>query len=275
MIEKMAYLGSSSIENLIKNSKVILPFKAGRIKSGAYELSLGNEIFQTDSKSGKREILKDEKEQIVINPGQFSLLLTEETVSMPLNKIAFISIKAGIKLKGLINVSGFHVDPGFQGKLVFSVYNAGSGPISLEKGEPCFLIWFAELNETEATKYNGEHKEQTSIPIKYIDALKAGEIASPNALSERIDKLDLRKTYTQWLLFTLIAITSGIALKLYWDFNRYKEGVESGYKMKGQEITLDSTVKIIHHELDSLRLEIKRVEKHNSEFKNQSDGKKK
>ncbi len=49
-------------------------------------------------------------------------------------------------------MSGFHADPGFKGHLVFSVYNAGSSPISLERGQPYFLIWFAqlELSENEA-----------------------------------------------------------------------------------------------------------------------------
>ena len=137
----MAFLGSSSLDSLIKAQKVIVPEKVGRIKSGAYELSLGNEVFMTDSNDGKKETLTTDKEQIVINPGQFALLLTEEEVNIPPDKIAFISIKASIKLKGLVNVSGFHVDPGFQGKLVFSVYNAGSSKISMEKGAPCFLIW--------------------------------------------------------------------------------------------------------------------------------------
>ncbi len=65
---------------------------------------------------------------------------------------------------GLINVSGFHVDPGFKGKLLFSVYNAGTGPISMEKGEPYFLIWFAELalKDGEKDTYNGEHKTKTA-----------------------------------------------------------------------------------------------------------------
>lgn len=257
--ENMAYLGSSSLENLIKNSSVISPVKTGRIKSGAYELSLGDEIYQTDSKAGKREVLKEVKEQVVINPGQFSLLLSEEVVNIPLDKIAFISIKAGIKLRGLINVSGFHVDPGFNGKLVFSVYNAGSGPISLERGEPCFLIWFADLNESEAKKYDGEHKEQKNIPIKYIDALKAGEIASPNALSERIDKLDLRKNYTQWLLITLIVVFAGLWLKSNSDLSETKKAIEFGYGKKVEELAKDSTNKKSQLEIDLLKIELDSV----------------
>lgn len=78
----MAYLGSEKLKQLIKSKKVIDPLPnsdrlAKRVKCGAYELSLGNEIFRTDSKEKRKEILKD-KELITINPGQFALLLTDE-----------------------------------------------------------------------------------------------------------------------------------------------------------------------------------------------------
>ena len=71
--------------------------------------------------------------QLVIPPGQFGLLITEEVVQVPMDAIAFISIKAGIKFRGLVNVSGFHADPGFSGKLKFAVYNAGSQRLVLDR----------------------------------------------------------------------------------------------------------------------------------------------
>lgn len=109
----MSFLGVRELNELQKDHQVILPFKDNRLKNGAYELSLGMEVFLTDSKAGKVEMLNEtNNRQIDINPGQFALLLTAEKVCIPKNKIAFISIKAGEKLKGLINVSGFHVDPG-------------------------------------------------------------------------------------------------------------------------------------------------------------------
>ena len=49
-----------------------------------------------------------------IPPGQFAFLLTEEVVSVPPDALAFISIRAKTKFRGLVNVSGFHVDPGYQ-----------------------------------------------------------------------------------------------------------------------------------------------------------------
>ncbi len=270
----MAYLGTKSFSELQEKEKVISPFQESRLKSGAYELSLGSEVFRTDSKDKKKEILKEEKEQVKINPGQFALLLTEEVLIIPLDKIAFISIKAKIKLRGLVNVSGFHVDPGFKGKLVFSVYNAGASQISLEKGEPCFLIWLAELSEKEKETYNGEHKNQDNIPLRYIDDLtkEDSELASPNALLKKINEnqtalenkinvVDERKKLNEYLFKTIIGLLIVIGIKLLWDAGQYYKGYKEGYEKKANGTISDSTNNEIKNNLNIISIRLDSLEK--------------
>jgi dCTP deaminase len=67
-------------------------------------------------------------------------------VTVPAAAIALISIRARTKFKGLVNVSGFHVDPGYRGQLTFAVFNAGPVPIHIRRGQPIFLIWYARLH---------------------------------------------------------------------------------------------------------------------------------
>ncbi|HMK16852.1 MAG TPA: hypothetical protein VK492_01525 [Chitinophagaceae bacterium] len=285
----MAYLGSEKLKALIKNLKVIGPDPDfNRISCGAYELSLGDEVFRTDSKDKKKEFLTRDKEQVTINPGQFALLLTQETVDIPIDKIAFISIKAGIKLKGLVNVSGFHVDPGFKGKLVFSVYNAGSGPISLLRGEASFLIWFAEmvLSEKETTSYDKgshEHKNQDTIPARYIDALLAGELASPNVIVEKLkenyntldNKINLNdkglegritaverdQKANNYIAVTAIGIAIAIVLKFVFDWAVFNTGLNKGVELKQKEAAADSIINQRLVEKRNLISEIDSLEK--------------
>jgi dCTP deaminase len=251
------YLGTKKIIELNAASNIVDGFDDSRVVCGAYELALGQEVFRTDSKDKTKEFLKP-NEKVTINPGQFALLLSEETIHVPIDKIAFISIKAGIKLKGLVNVSGFHVDPGFKGNLLFSVYNAGSSPISLLRGERCFLIWFAELQVTaqETTSYqsgNHDHKNQSTIPGKYIDALMAGELASPNALSKRIDdnKRDIEhrlglvekeQTAKDYLVKTAVGLGIVIVLKFILDWTIYDSGYKKGMEFKAIEVKNDSLI---------------------------------
>lgn len=131
----MAFWNSEKLKENGQN--LITPFNPKRVEHGAYELSVGPETFLTSDSSGKKQAL-DQQGQVVIPPGQLGLLITEEEVTIPLDAISLISIKAGIKFRGLVNVSGFHVDPGFRGRLKFSVYNAGSQNIVLTRGQPAF-----------------------------------------------------------------------------------------------------------------------------------------
>lgn len=245
----MAFLGVKDLLRIQEKYKVVHPFDEKKVKNGAYELSLGSEVYLTDSKTGKVEIIDKEKNrQVDINPGQFALLLTEEQVNIPNDKIAFISIKAGEKLKGLINVSGFHVDPGFNDHLLFSVYNAGPSTIILNCGEPYFPIWFAdlktELEEDEAYGKDNEHfKKFGHIPPKYIEFLKRGDLTSPKALydkikeveaglTEKILKSDEKKERNEWLMKFIIGLLIMISIKLIWDWGAYKQGYKAGKNAK-------------------------------------------
>lgn len=130
-------------------------FRAEAVDCNAWTLTIGNRIYKTptahEAKTGSHSIqtLKD-GESFQIPPGQFAFLETSETVKVPREAMSLISIKAKIKLQGLINVSGFHVDPGYEGILVFTVYNAGPSPIHLHQGQSCFLLWFASLDRDDS-----------------------------------------------------------------------------------------------------------------------------
>lgn len=190
---------------LLGASPPIVNALVGRVKNACYEMALGNEVFvasdgvKTSHKKG---------EQIRLPPGQFALLITEEELRMPLNLMALISIKASRKMSGLVNVSGFHVDPGFPGRLKFSVYNAGSETIVLEVGEPLFPIWFFEFPEDNEDKYEGAHKNQKSISCADVMNLQ-GEVASPAQLTKQI--AELRADIANWKQ-TTVGVASGAIL---------------------------------------------------------------
>ncbi|MEI6947338.1 hypothetical protein V9K67_09115 [Paraflavisolibacter sp. H34] len=251
----MSFLGANELKELLPS--LIEPFRQERIENAAYELSLGKEVFSSDSKSGKIELLDDKNRTVEINPGQFALLLTEEKISVPKDKIAFISIKAGEKLKGLVNVSGFHVDPGFSDHLLFSVYNAGPSTIILESGKPYFPIWYCELktelNSSDAYNKSNEHYNKLAhIPPKYIESLKRGELASPNVLLERIKNNEHLINNLKWAAGILITLSISIFLKTIWDLSKFNEGYSAGIKEKQLKSQIDTLIN--KKSLDSLIL---------------------
>jgi dCTP deaminase len=245
----MAFFGTKNLTQLLEKFDIINPFDSKRIENGAYELTLGDQVFQTGAKPKKVKSLK-KNEKIYIEPGQFALLLTEEYIKIPKTKIAFISIKAGVKFKGLVNVSGFHVDPGFEGKLLFSVYNAGPKTIVLSRGSAYFPMWFAELNESQ--DYTGKHDKQINIPNDPVEALSQGEIASPNVLSKRIDTVRHLKTKIEWVFLAVLTLLIALSVKLWTDYNKLKDAVDYGYKRKSEELLTDSVYNKMQSKINSL-----------------------
>ena len=83
---------------------LIDPFREDSIDCAAYTLHIGSEIYITPDGTitnpdthTKEQLGKEEA--FTIPPGQFAFLLTEETVIVPNDAIAFISIKARKNLR--------------------------------------------------------------------------------------------------------------------------------------------------------------------------------
>ena len=207
---------------------LIYPFSSGRVDCAAYTLSIGPEVYvspndQTADPNTVTIRQLSEGEAFTIPPGQFALLLTEEVVSVPADALAFISIRAKTKFRGLVNVSGFHVDPGYCGQLTFAVFNAGPVTVHLRRGQQTFLIWYASLDRKTAFKKNGKvvHK---GIDINVVTAI-SGELQSFASLSKKIDDVDsaldarIHKVEKQQATLNVIgsiALTIFLGLSLHW-----------------------------------------------------------
>lgn len=196
----MAFWSGNKIAKEFQSSSIVEPFDASMINESAYTLTLGEQYFITpdhdvkDRDSFRKSLAKPTADNaggpMAIPPGQFAFLLTEEYLEIPDNVMALISMRAGFKLNGLINVSGFHVDPGFRGRLVFAVYNAGPSPVNLSRGDELFLIWIADLDSSATDEYSRKLKPpQQEIGNDIIFKVNR-PIHSLQNLSKKIDDLE-------------------------------------------------------------------------------------
>lgn len=173
-----------------KLQDVIFPVDENKVDVSGYRLSVGDQIFVTKDieKNGDPAPVSLSSEiYMEIPAGQFALISTKEKVTVPKNAIGFISMRAKTKFKGLINVSGFHVDPGYSDHLIFSVFNAGPKAIPIKKGDDIFLIWFADLDQDNSRlKHGGELNG--SIPSDFINNLNM-QVDSAAGLSKKVNRI--------------------------------------------------------------------------------------
>lgn len=180
----MSFWSGQTLCRRAEAEKLIVPFDAKSIDCSAYELRVGYEAFVTRDKSDQATELTQGRtpghmvlgkgESICIPSGQFAFLITKEEVTVPPDAIGFISIKARKKLEGLVNVSGFHVDPGWSSRLIFGVFNAGPQSIIIRPEEKLFLMFFASLDHEAEEKYRYKEKSKyREIPSEFMQKMSA------------------------------------------------------------------------------------------------------
>lgn len=184
----MSFWSASTLR--AKGVALVEPFDRDLVDGAAYMLKLGTEYYVTpnDKASNPQTVTLDhlsEDEALPIPPGQFAYLTTYETVHIPTDVLALISIRARVKWKGLVNVSGFHVDPGYWGRLTFTVFNAGPATIHLRQGDPIFLIWFADLDADSGVDAKQSKAPATKMDVSILNHV-AGELHSLDGLATKL-----------------------------------------------------------------------------------------
>lgn len=222
--DAMFWSGETLRERL---APLIDPYAPERVDCAAYTLAIGPEVYVSPSDQTADPTTVTVRrlapgDAFTIPPGQFAFLLTEEIVSVPADALAFISIRAKTKFRGLVNVSGFHVDPGYRGQLTFAVLNAGPVPIHLKRGQPIFLIWYASLDRETVVKKDSAVR--MGIDPDLITGV-AGELQSFASLATRIKVTDkalgdrihaVEKEQTYYRVIGAVALALMIALTVNW-----------------------------------------------------------
>jgi dCTP deaminase len=212
----VAFLAKKEIRERIERGELIanpqVQFKEKQLHQSSYDLRLGPEIYVVEESSPR--LLKEEQPYASLPPGQFAILTTLEEINIPNDLMAFISVRSKFKFEGLVNISGFHVDPSFKGRLRFGVQNVGPTDIHLKLGVPLFSIFFAELSSKEIGTSRDEEKdihfEQNLTGIRLEDVqLLGGSSVTVTGLQRQIERLE-----TQVKTFTTIAASLVVGLIL-------------------------------------------------------------
>jgi dCTP deaminase len=235
--EEMAFWSSQTLEERL--SQLVEKPNKDLVDCNAVTLRVGREIYITPgleqpAPTSHTKQLLGKDAPFAIPPGQFAFILTEEVVTVPPDAMGFISIKATYKLNGLVNVSDFHVDPGWSGPLIFAVFNAGPAPVHLQQGLPLFLLWIADLDAASAKRKT--KLGPNGIPPAMINNI-TGVVDSIYALDKRMreelkklsdkdtelnnrlhamDKVHSRVLLGLGIAGTILVAAIGVAMRAVW-----------------------------------------------------------
>jgi len=160
------------------------------LKTANYDLTLGEDVYVTTEKTPTKLTAMGKDGVVSVEPGEFGILMTNEYIFVPPDLMGFISIRLTHKQKGLVNISGFHADPGFYGRLMFAVFNAGPNYVPLRYKERVFMIMFNELAQGESKVKKTRWSGMENIPVETLSGLRGTSVSVRN-LDERIRRLEI------------------------------------------------------------------------------------
>jgi deoxycytidine triphosphate deaminase len=130
------------------------------IEGGAYIEADGTAGLGKRSGVKTKELYRlkegDVQDELVVKPGDYYLVQTAETISVPLDLMPVVYTRGSLFRAGLLLLAS-KSDPGYTGPLTFGLKNLGSFPMTLQLGARICNIVFYKI-EGEVIGYRGQHQ---------------------------------------------------------------------------------------------------------------------
>jgi len=136
-------------------------YSANCVKQACYELRASNIVYEAASPDeNKRKVMQGAP--YILRPGTFATVIVIEHLSLPPFIMGRILMKGQLVSIGIQPVNTY-ADPGFQGRLGITLYNASQRYIAVTAGQPIAKIEFSRLPHPVQQPYAGQHGYETQI----------------------------------------------------------------------------------------------------------------
>jgi deoxycytidine triphosphate deaminase len=158
-------------------------------------------------------------DECILEPGDTAVVTTAETLNLPSNVGAFGFPPTRISSKALLMTNPGHVDPGFNGRMRFTLINMGRKRFPLQKGDEIVTLLFLRTTTAPEADYAKRNPKVPHTNGPSVDALSrlARDFLDFRTQAESIAKKvvdDAEKEFKisekriqRWLIITTIAAT--------------------------------------------------------------------
>lgn len=202
-------LSKKEILEACKKNNLIQPYSKDLVQTCSYDLTFSGEYRIYDPKKNHQQNKKLKAgANLVIPADAICFVLTNETVNIPDNLTASISLSMGLIKSGVMLAAQPPYDAGYSGKTVALLHNLSSEPVCIEVGQHILNIAFNELKSKVPAndRYKGKYQNASSLNDFRIKALKGGVFE----LAEDFRKQ--KKKFEQAIpnLLTIITVILGV-----------------------------------------------------------------
>jgi len=198
---KSAILSSEEIRNMISQGWLIVSstFNARCLQSTSYDVRVGKKGII----GGEGSIIDLTKESLIIQPGSYAGLLSLEKIKLPNRVLAQIGSKRKPSYDGLILLTGAIVDPGYEGHLLFGLYNASTKKVVIPAQTKICNLTFTLLSKDQDPVLSDPNLLVGDFPSDFVNNMANMEVMPWADISDEVkhiqklakDILELRQKY--------------------------------------------------------------------------------
>ena len=145
----------------------VTPYDRTLINPASIDLRLGDH-YRLPTAVGWSEPLLIVKEGLTLKPGQFVLLHTLETTTIPTNAAALLFLKSSTCRRGLEHLHAGYGDPGFCGQWTLEVINHWPYPQTIHAGERLFQLCLVDCSiPVVSYAKTGHYQHQTGPTVAW------------------------------------------------------------------------------------------------------------
>ena len=157
--------------------------KDSPIQACSLDLTVG-EVFVPGAKSGDLGSAQCPLSERILDQGETVVLRSFETLAMPPNVGGIAFPPAHVSVQGLLMTNPGHVDPGYYGKMHFTVINMGRKPFHLRRGDKIVRLLLFKLAVDPLVPFN-EREGRSSAKASTLITDELLERLSPDFLDVR------------------------------------------------------------------------------------------
>lgn len=157
----MSIWNDTLLHDYCNRCNLVQPFDPANVNPASIDLRLGTS-YRRDTDNGWSDELQMPPEGIWLQPGEFILCCSMETVQIPINAIAHLYTKSSTARNGIEHLHAALGDPGFAGQWTLELHNVARSRRLIVPGECYVQMIVADLTAPAACDYSmtGRYQNQ-------------------------------------------------------------------------------------------------------------------
>lgn len=175
-------------------------FSQSSLEASSYDISVGMKGIV----GGEGNEIDLSKDPMVLGPGAYGGIISLERLKLPDDVYARIGSKRALSYEGVILLTGTMVDPGYDGHLLFGLYNASQRRVVIRiRRKICNIVFERLSHPPKKTATSDPSLQSGNFPDIFVDRMTNMEVLPWMQISERVkqieeitkDILDLKARY--------------------------------------------------------------------------------